>query len=325
MKRILLLSIMALMLPACSKKLDLDADILDGEKTAVCWMERLSDDTPLSSMSIPGAHDAASASITAWTAWTRTQEKNIAELWNCGVRAFDLRPAFVDGEIGIYHDKYTAYVTFPQAMQALILALEKHPGECAIVLIRHEEEADGNSPEWKDRIGAYLESIRSHLADYSPSLTLGSMRGKILVLSRNDYTGGPLGGYIHNWSYGKDLSSQKGATIVGADGKASPLWVQDYYHPDAQEDKWAAVKGLLDASFNAGETRPLVINHTSGYIGALPDYRANARNINSIAATYILEKGAPAGIVMMDFAGVERSNGVSVGGETLLKTLIENN
>ena len=95
--------------------------------------------------------------------------------------------------------------------------------------------------------------------------------------------------------------------------------------PDAQEDKWAAVKGLLDASFNAGRTRPLVINHTSGYIGALPDYRANARNINSIAATYIKEKGAPAGIVMMDFAGIERSNGVPVWGETLLKTLIENN
>ena len=115
------------------------------------------------------------------------------------------------------------------------------------------------------------------------------------------------------------------ASIIDPEGKAHPLWVQDYYHPDAQEDKWAAVKGLLDASFNAGKTRPLVINHTSGYIGALPDYRANARNINSIAATYILEKGAPAGIVMMDFAGVERSNGVSVGGETLLKTLIENN
>ncbi len=38
-------------------------------------------------------------------------------------------------------------------------------------------------------MGAYLSSIRSFLADYSPSLTLGELRGKILVLSRNEYTG----------------------------------------------------------------------------------------------------------------------------------------
>lgn len=34
---------------------------------------------------------------------------------------------------------------------------------------------------------------------------------------------------------------------------------------------------------------------------------------------------APVGIVMMDFAGVDRSNGVSVGGSKLVNALIENN
>lgn len=321
MKRFLRLALLLALLPACSVKLDLDADILEGEETAVCWMENLPDDTPLTQLSIPGAHDAASSSITAWTAWTRTQDLNVAGLWNCGVRAFDLRPALVDGELGIYHDKYTAHVSFPQVMRALILALGKHPLECAVVIIRHEEEADGNAPAWKGAMGSYLESIRDHLVDYTPGLTLGELRGKILVLSRSDYQGGPYGGYIRGWSHSGDIASQKGASVVDPEGNASPLWVQDYYHPDGADDKWAAVKGLLGESSGAA----LVINHASGYVGSLPDYRANARNINAKVADYISERHSPAGIVMMDFAGVDRSNGVSVGGEKLVRALIDNN
>lgn len=325
MKHLLPYLLLLLILPACSVKMDLDADILEGEDTAVCWMERLADDTPLVALSIPGAHDAASASITAWPSWTRTQDKNVAELWNCGVRAFDLRPALVDGELGIYHEKYSAHVSFPQIMQALVLALKKHPVECAIVIIRHEEEADGNNSLWKDAMGAYLSSIRSFLVDYSPSLTLGELRGKILVLSRNEYTGGPLGGYIRGWSHSNRLDSQKSASIQGTDGSASPLLIQDYYHPEGVEDKWAAVKGLLDAAASAGDNGPLVINHTSGYLGSLPDYRSNARNINARAADYISSRHIPAGIVMMDFAGESRSKGVSVGGKELVEALIANN
>jgi len=118
MRRFLLVLLTVALLPACTVKLDLEGDIIEGEDSAVCWMERLADDTPLTALTIPGAHDAASSSITSWTLWTRTQEKNVAELWNCGVRAFDLRPALVDGELGIYHDKYSAHVSFPQVMQA---------------------------------------------------------------------------------------------------------------------------------------------------------------------------------------------------------------
>lgn len=325
MKRLFQYLLVLLILPACSVKLDLDADILEGEDTAICWMERLADDTPLTALSIPGAHDAASSSITAWPSWTRTQDKNVAELWNCGVRAFDLRPALVDGELGICHDKYSAHVSFPQIMRALILALEKHPGECAIIIIRHEEEADGNNPLWEDAMGTYLNSIQSSLAGYDPSLTLGELRGKILVLSRNEYTGGPVGGYIRGWSHSDRPDSQKSASILDADDNTSPLWVQDYYHPEGMEDKWGAVKGLLDAAASAGDNGPLVINHTSGYLGSLPDYRGNARNINARAADYISSRHAPAGIVMMDFAGESKSKGISVGGKELVEALIENN
>lgn len=305
---------------SCSVRLDLEGDIIAGAEGAVAWMTPLPDDRPVASLSIPGAHDAATAGVTAWKTWTQTQDLDIAALWNCGVRAFDLRPALVGGTMGIYHDKYSCNVTFPEVMKALILALEKHPGEGAIVLIRHEEEADGNNPEWGAEMGRCLAGLREHLVDYRDGLTLGQLRGKILVLSRNEYAGGPHGAYIKGWTSGTDVSAQKRALLMVRDGPTCPFWVQDYYHPNGAEDKWAQVKGLLDA-VGAGPA-PLTVNHASGYVGTLPDYRSNARDINARAAEYIRASGKPAGIVMMDFAGVDRSSGKEVAGKTLIKALL---
>ena len=86
-------------------------------------MSSLNDEIPLAALSIPGVHDAATASVTAWTQWTRTQDLDIATLWSYGVRAFDLRPAWVDGTMGIYHDKYSAHISFPEVLSILLWEL----------------------------------------------------------------------------------------------------------------------------------------------------------------------------------------------------------
>ena len=315
---------LCLVLLSCQTKVDLDTVIMEGEDTAICWMTGLADETPVTSLSIPGAHDAASSTITAFKRWTRTQELNVAELWNCGVRAFDLRPAWVDGEMGLYHDKYSAHVSFPAVMRSLVLALERHPGEGAIVLIRHEEEADGNSPEWAAEMGQCLQELRPHLASWHPGMTLADLRGKILVLSRNRYDGGPMGAYIEGWTSGTDAGAQRGATLVDASGSRSPVWVQDYYKPAGADDKWTEIRALLDAASTAADPSPLVVNHVSGYIGKLPDYRANAQNVNGKAAEYIRSMNGPVGIVMMDFAGVSMSAGKKVSGKELVEALIGN-
>lgn len=312
----------SLLLAFSCSRLDMENDIIEGAETAVSWMTPLPDDTPVSRLSIPGAHDAATSSITSWPMWTKTQELDIAALWNAGVRAFDLRPALVDGKMGIYHDKYSANVGFMEIINALVVALDTHPGEGAVIVIRHEEEADGNTPDWGGAMNECLESVRSRLVPYHSGITLGELRGKILFLSRNTFDGGPIGAYIRGWTSGTDLSAQQSAVLVGEDGEESPFWVQDYYDPEGADDKWEEVKDMLDATASATEPYPLVINHVSGYVGKLPDYRTNARNISAKAADYILESRAPAGIVMMDFAGVDRSGGKNVGGKALLEAII---
>lgn len=81
---------------------------------------------------------------------------------------------------------------------------------------------------------------------------------------------------------------------------------------------------MLDAASTAADPSPLVVNHVSGYIGKLPDYRANAQNVNGKAAEYIRSMNGPVGIVMMDFAGVSMSSGKKVSGKELVEALIGN-
>lgn len=314
--------IIVLAAAACTQ-LDLEGD-LDAGGTRESWLASLDDTTPLSNVSLPGAHDAATSTVKAWPQWTRTQDLNVAQLWNGGVRAFDLRPAYVDGVMGIYHGKYSTGVTFPDVLSLLLKALERHPSEFAVLLVRHEVEADGGNPEWRRAMHDILCSYGDRLAAYRAGITVGELRGKLLVLSRSRYEAGPFGGFISGWYSGTELSPQQSARIEGGSGASFPLWVQDYYDPAGAEEKWTAVRDMLEATASA-DARPLVINHVSGYAGKLPDYRKNACVINARAAAFLKRSHAPAGIVMMDFAGVNTSRGVAVHGEDLVQAVIDNN
>ena len=319
MKCILPFTLLLLLLSCCT---ELDPEWGNAEGRKAQWMSSLDDDTPLEHVSLPGAHDAVTAGITAWPQWTRTQDLDIAALWNCGVRVFDLRPAWVDGEMGIYHDKYSAHVTFREVLSVLSQSIARHPGEFAILLIRHEEEADGSSTEWGKAFGEILAAHAGLLASYHPGITVGELRGKILVLSRSRYEGGPIGAYLEGWYSGTDVDRQKAAGIIDGGGTVSPLWVQDYYDPEGGDDKWEAFSNLFDAVAAAGSSRPLAINHASGYLGRLPNYRKNAAAVNPRAADLLRCKNQPTGIVMMDFAGVDTSHGVKVCGRELVEAVI---
>ena len=309
---------------ACMKTLDPEAEMRTSVGQRAAWMATLDDDMPLELLSIPGAHDAASATITTLPRWTQTQALDIPGLWNAGVRAFDLRPALVDGVLGIYHDKYSANVTFPQILSTLFIALNRYPSEFAVVLIRHEEEADGHAAGWGKLMGDCLAAYLDRMVDYHPGLTVGEMRGGILVLSRNRFEGGSYGAYVDGWYSGTELSRQQGALLVDTFGGRHPLWVQDYYDPKEMADKWTAVRALWDAQASLEtDALPLVINHCSAYVGKLPDYVKNAAGINGQAASYVRSAAGPLGIVMMDFAGVETHRCTSVYGSELVEALIE--
>lgn len=321
MKKIIIFAIVAAFV-SCTK-------IVTDEKVTPRseWLSAIPDDTPVSSITIPGAHDAATYTINTPVVdfFARTQAMTIAELLSCGVRAFDLRPAYVNNKLEIFHGIFDTNVSFAEAVETILDFLDRNPSEFAVILIRHEQEADNNDTRWAGAMFDFLSALPEGkvVGEFNPEMKLRQVRGRILFISRNEYQNGPIGAYITGWYSGEDIQRQKSAKIN--DGI---LWVQDYYDPRGKEDKLDAIKALLDDFAAETSSGIWCINHTSGYTPGIfnaPDYGENASNVNSWTADWISELNGSAGIVLMDFAGTDSYRSYSVSGARLLTALISHN
>ena len=300
------------------------------------WMSRVDDKSYVSQLSIPGAHDAGTGHGTSTDAFARTQDLTITEMWNKGIRAFDLRPA-VDGEtLRIYHGVATTNLTLNDALTTLCNLLDSHPSEMAVVLIRHETEADDGNSNWKNMMTAILSTapVSKHTVAFKPLLTMSQARGKMLVLSRDSYRSLPIGGYIDNWNSNPNFADQQSGQIKGS-SSTTPCYIQDYYDcsaSGASATKSAAVQTLLEFSC-AQNTDPSiwVINHTSGYSKTLfsiptrDGYRDNAATQNSLVLNYLSSHSGATGIILMDCAGADRSGDYNTKGESLAAAIVNSN
>lgn len=311
------------------------------------WMGRVSDDTYVSRLSIPGAHDAGTGNgfmefiADFGESFARTQDKTISEQWESGIRAFDLRPCVDGTELRINHGIIQTSLTLEEAFTTLCNLLDEHPTEAAIVIIRHETDGDGNSSSWNGMMTALLgsEPTASHVVNFKPLMTMGEMRGKLLVLSRDAYASVPVGGFISGWGHSSAFSSQKNGKIRGRSTLQSPCYIQDFYEctaTGAKETKRQSILTLLQYSAEQNKNNRLwVINHTSGYslttsffgstVATSDGYRDNAATQNAAVIEWLAEHHGPMGLVMMDFAGVDTSNDFEVKSLALTQAIIENN
>ena len=327
--------------------------LMCGYAQAENWQYRLPDKTFVANVSIPGAHDAATGS--GWgsglgmfgDSYARTQDLTIAQLWNCGVRAFDLRPCLYDGYMNLNHGMVPTAIRFEDTMLQLRDFLVQNPTEFIIIHLLHETDGDQVSDSYNDRIVAFLQSdaIKDYLIDFKRNLTVGEMRGKILVLSRDKYASKPIGGFLLNWKVDNvNWTDQTGGKIQGAKSTLqAALYMQDYsdtHNEGGVQTKLDAIKKMLDFStkHNAYIASSIhwYFNFASGYskVGSIlgttvslsDGYRDNASNTNAFIVNYLKENAAgPTGIIMMDYAGVDKSNGYNVCGAQLVQALIDNN
>lgn len=308
--------------------------LLFGAMSGACagWMSKVADSVRVDHMSIPGSHDSATGCGTTCDSLARTQDFDIAAQFDAGVRAYDFRPSAEGNTLRIYHGLYATNVTFEEAIDVLVDKLEQEPDEFAIIVMRHEDTHE--TPEEKASWGPMMSELlnnyshRERLIQFRPGLTAGDMRGKILVLSRDKYGDKPVGGYIRDWSHEPDFASQDKAVIYGK-GKAG-LHVQDFYDTyNALDVKLESIKNVIDYSEKADKGGKWVINHASGYYSpstvTADTYRINASAINGAVARYLNEGKGPAGIIMMDFAGSDKSGAHRVNGQVLVDAIIERN
>lgn len=286
------------------------------------WMQHLDDSRTVASLSIPGAHDAATGEGVHMVAgFGKTQELSLAALWDCGVRAFDLRPAVNGEELHIYHGPVRTNVSFGEALEILCDKLTEHPTEFAVVLLREENDSENSAERalWPQAVGKAIENIGDKAAIFSPTMKVSDARGKIIFLSRNAYTGCNRGATIKGWSHSPQGTTDAVITSL-ANGATARLQMQDYYAPTDKEKQKAKEEAVLQYLQRAASAPADVwtINFLSGYsnrwLGFTPfattsGYKRNAERIHPIVINSLTTKPQPTGIIMLDFAGCDKTGG----------------
>lgn len=309
------------------------------------WMMEIDDRVAVSSLSIPGAHDAATGEgLYSLPGFGVTQSLDIKGLWESGVRAFDLRPAVKDTLLYIYHGRLRTTVSFSEALGIICAQLERYPSEFAIVLLREESDSENESERslWPYLVGKAIQEIGNKAAVFSPDMKVADARGKVLFLTRNVYKGTEKGALLTGWNHSKD-GNVNAQIISSRNGEVARLQVQDYYAPTnakKRTEKLEVVKRYLFLASMAPEG-VWTMNFLSGYsttwlgctsVATTSGYKRNAAWLHPLVLEVLGHGGRPMGIVFMDYAGVEKVGGglwhwkpFNVHGKMMLKTIVESN
>lgn len=281
-------------------------------KLYASWMKYLPDNAYVSGVSIPGTHDAATSTLNIWS---KCQSKTLQQQLELGVRFFDLRPTGSD-DLMIYHGSSTG-VTFDAAIAAMDRYLTANPSEACFVQMQFQS-GKGNGTSWASAMGRYLASsaYRDRFLDFRSGLTLGAMRGKILILTRTDYDGTLVGGKITSWR--DDVTDQTSSIVNGS--ASATLFIQDKYGGTTGIDnKKSAITAYLDKARGKNGTDWL-FNFTSLATAVVTTPESNAKKLNPAAYNYLAARSGCTGVVMMDFAGDSGSSG-----DKLLRTVVDQN
>ncbi len=289
--------------------------------SATSWMSDIPDHRLIRQMSLPGAHDAATATASSLG---QTQSLKIPELWEAGVRAFDFRPAYKSGSLTIYHGVTTTGISMDQAMGYLKEKLASDPDDYAFVITRNETKDSSalfgkdDYENWKAAMQTVLNNYSDIIIPFTPNLTLGDVRGKIVFFTRdNVYDSYTPVAHADNWG---DNNLDKNG-LIRYNGGTMTLWLQDGYNTGGN-DKTNAITNLLNKAATYHTGNQWIINYVSGTKSTVSD---NAKTQNKAALDWLNNSVNPqgrTGVVFMDYAG---DNNNSYYGADLVDAIKERN
>lgn len=309
--------------------------------TGTDWMSELPDDAYVAQLSIPGTHDSATGHGTDMDTNARTQQYPLNKQLEFGIRAFDFRPQVNGNTLEAHHGVINCKITFDNAMKTIIGPfLDEHPNEFVVLHMLYAAPLFGSYDKDKDKYVNLLtnllnsEELQGKVVKFRRDLTVGEMRGKILILSRDSYSGtSPFSGFFENWSEEFNNLSNRSRIIgeAGDDMNSSKLFVQDRANTDGNNaEKAGFMTNLLNFTtrHNIGnDPANLVwaINFLSSYSknSTSTSYKTNATYFNKQFVDYVESSSyiaGPTGIVMMDFVGEDTTNG-----NAAVNTVIDNN
>lgn len=285
--------------------------------TPIAWMKQLPDSIPLCHLSIPATHD--SGALEGGEAF-QTQNLTLEEQLELGVRGFDIRLKACDNNLlGVYHsivfqDMYWETDVLP----TFITFLEEYPSETLIIFVKKE---GGINTAFANLLTQSLASPKNapyFVTNVSNDITLGTCRGKIILIHRDNLLTDFPGAQCHGWQ--NNTSSL--ITLKDRHGNEVEASVEDHYQfPTAESAKeksalaWSHMKQSMKADKHSHKWFFTFASAT-----ALPEDgpQAFATIVNAELAQLTQPHPATYGMVFMDFVG-------EMDGRTLIKKLIQAN
>ena len=300
-------------------------------------------------MSIPGSHDAMTFNVSDQVAFAaKSQDLNLRGQWNNGIRVFDFRVRNNGSSVNLYHNFISCNKTFDKSLEELIELVKEHKtSEGAILIIKTEgnDFADNTSSfssliSWlvdmmtdleinlsstkldQGKTLSYIKAIMerkliysdSLFIDFSPNITMGQLKGHIMVINRNDLDiSNSLGARATGWDLNCKLYDTKTSTVLN---------VQDDWGEgkNQSEKEWYTAKynkfnSLWEQSANtSAEDSTWYVNAASGYITELsifPNYATAAEELYPAFTQTIQSKPNGHGIVLQDYSGCDRTCRIS--------------
>ena len=177
-----------------------DQLVIDASK----WMSQLADNVVLKALSIPGSGGTFSYNYNSSDPeWYKQQTISFEEQWKLGIRAFEIvsdRPSSSNTTLGTQNvkcNKESMGVTVLEVLEDLLarVALKNDQGkatETAVLILTYQPEgvwgnarnASNYSASLKKMYDGLTSDQKSQIIQFTPTLTLGEARGKVMIFCR---------------------------------------------------------------------------------------------------------------------------------------------
>lgn len=280
-----------------------------------CWMLDIPDDTPVTTLSVPGTHD--SCCVDGFMGFGQTQYLDLPEQLDAGIRFLDIRLSHYRDNLFVHHDILHMGKNYKDVLDVCTEFLDEHPSETIFMSVKDESRLDsalgkfapseifgkyrGDPANWVIRSGSFEEAFNARTWEnvedsalffnffcpvpgrgpvdesctLTPGTTLGDVRGKVILLRR--FRGGPdVGCDLTHWPENECFRCEKGLVYD----------IEDRYQDPGEDEKFDFIVEHLDKARH-GDQGELFITFSSAvnlkpsrYSKAinrrLSDYLANA-------------------------------------------------
>jgi len=272
------------------------------------WMKDVDDELYLSEIAIPGSHDAGadkhSTDVGTHWPWGITHDFGFINQAYIGVRWFDIRLEYDDGNLNVHHAGYDLSKQFHDILDWSVGYVNTYPTEVIILMVKQENSSASDT----DFGNAVYEKIEQHglqhfyLQNNVPQL--GDVRGKVCIVRRFHN--------VINKDFGIEFSWADNATGLTSESYRETdgigLWAQDHYslHTVSTGTKYDQYVHMVEKAHNEHNPNTFFLNFVSGHRVPEETLFQTAVKINHLAKDFLDSRGIYyhyCGIIMINFAG----------------------